>query len=564
MPLLARTLVAALLLASAAPATAGAATPFDVAPHFTDDVVVNTGDATQSPADVGATSYATTAAMAAATTEECRNGGPDGPLDIDGLPDNGLFALTDVHPAVQLGFAEGNNGSNVWRTSVDGENRTIEAPDQRYSRVVLLVASAQGESSIDVTLSYSDATSGSVLNIPVSDWFTDPAVGAYSLIDGMDRMDPAGTQCFDVDDGAIFGYPIEVNPTKTLTSINVEKDDASGSFLLLFGAIGEKPELTVDTAGLGTGAVVSGEATPFIDCDSDGGDCTQAWDPGEGTTVTLTATPDTGSVFLGWSGACTGTGQCEVTPDRERLATAHFGQPVELDVTREGEGSGVVTSAPDGIDCGSDCTQEYLADLGQEVELTATAASDSRFAGWSGDQCSGTSRTCVVTMDEAVSVTATFAKRPPPDADVPPGDESGDDSELLPGPPVLPPPSAGPDLTAPRLDVTLARRVPGARAARSGLPLSFTCSEACTLTVRVRLAGAAAKRLRLSRGRAVTVAKASATGAAGQAKTVRLRLTRRAARRLKRARRATLSVILTAVDAAGNQTVVRRTVTLRR
>lgn len=76
-----------------------------------------------------------------------------------------------------------------------------------------------------------------------------------------------------------------------------------------------------------------------------------------------------------------------------------------LSLTRAGSGSGTVTSSPSGISCGSDCTQTYAA--GTRVTLTASAASGSRFTGWSGGGCSGTG-TCSVTVSGAVSVTATF------------------------------------------------------------------------------------------------------------------------------------------------------------
>jgi hypothetical protein len=76
-----------------------------------------------------------------------------------------------------------------------------------------------------------------------------------------------------------------------------------------------------------------------------------------------------------------------------------------LSVSRSGSGSGTVTSTPSGIACGSDCTQNYTA--GSRVTLTASAASGSRFTGWSGGGCSGTG-TCSVTVNGAVAVTATF------------------------------------------------------------------------------------------------------------------------------------------------------------
>ena len=51
-------------------------------------------------------------------------------------------------------------------------------------------------------------------------------------------------------------------------------------------------------------------------------ECSRNFDPH--TAVTLTATPDAGARFLGWSGACGGTGACTVTMSRHRNVTASF------------------------------------------------------------------------------------------------------------------------------------------------------------------------------------------------------------------------------------------------
>jgi hypothetical protein len=79
-----------------------------------------------------------------------------------------------------------------------------------------------------------------------------------------------------------------------------------------------------------------------------------------------------------------------------------------LAVTRAGNGGGTVSSTPDGISCGSDCTKSYAS--GAVVTLTAVANSDSTFTGWSGAGCTGTD-TCEVTMNAAVTVTASFTLR---------------------------------------------------------------------------------------------------------------------------------------------------------
>ena len=77
-----------------------------------------------------------------------------------------------------------------------------------------------------------------------------------------------------------------------------------------------------------------------------------------------------------------------------------------LSVTKQGPGSGRVTSVPTGIDCGGICEAPFGP--GTLVTLAATPDAGSAFAGWS-EACSGTG-SCSVTMDGAKSVVATFAR----------------------------------------------------------------------------------------------------------------------------------------------------------
>jgi Bacterial Ig domain/Divergent InlB B-repeat domain/Calx-beta domain/RTX calcium-binding nonapeptide repeat (4 copies) len=77
-----------------------------------------------------------------------------------------------------------------------------------------------------------------------------------------------------------------------------------------------------------------------------------------------------------------------------------------LSVAKSGTGAGTVRGLP-GISCGADCTEEY--ESGTTVTLTAAAAPASRFGSWTG-ACSGTSATCMIAMDAAKAVTATFTR----------------------------------------------------------------------------------------------------------------------------------------------------------
>ena len=78
-----------------------------------------------------------------------------------------------------------------------------------------------------------------------------------------------------------------------------------------------------------------------------------------------------------------------------------------LTVRVEARGAtGTVSSSPAGIDkCGGQCSVSFTAS--SSVTLTATPATGSSFAGWSGGGCTGTGA-CVVTMNAAQSVTARF------------------------------------------------------------------------------------------------------------------------------------------------------------
>ncbi len=174
------------------------------------------------------------------------------------------------------------------------------------------------------------------------------------------------------------------------------------SDLAVTGTFGPGYTLTYSKAGAGPGTVAS--SPPGIDCAAS---C--AYSFATGAVVTLTATAGPGGVFTGWSGSCTGTGNCTVTMSAARSVTATFAQTYPLTYTKAGSGTGSVVSSPAGIDCSGDCAAWFTANA--SVTLTATAAAGSVFTGWSG-ACAGTS-TCTVTMSAARSVVANFVEGHP-------------------------------------------------------------------------------------------------------------------------------------------------------
>jgi YD repeat-containing protein len=211
----------------------------------------------------------------------------------------------------------------------------------------------------------------------------------------------AGTITYTYDDAGRL-TKVDYGDGKT---IEYTYDNAGN---LLQRVVTETPEftLTVVKSGAGSGTVTSSPSG--IDC---GSDCSESYN--QGTSVTLTATPASGSTFGGWSGACSGTGTCTVTMNAAKSVTATFNLQAAgytLTVVKPGTGTGTVTSSPAGINCGDDCSETYSKV--QKVKLTAKADASSTFTGWSGGGCSGT-KTCTVTVNDAVTVTADFALKTP-------------------------------------------------------------------------------------------------------------------------------------------------------
>jgi hypothetical protein len=125
-------------------------------------------------------------------------------------------------------------------------------------------------------------------------------------------------------------------------------------------ALDEKFKLTVTKSGAGSGGVISSPAG--INC---GGTCSAEFEKGK--VVKLTATPESGSEFREWTGACIGAvSPCEVTMTEAKTVNARFSHSRPL-LTLNKSGYGAVKAKPKGISCGNTC----LSAVGQYYKGTA-------------------------------------------------------------------------------------------------------------------------------------------------------------------------------------------------
>jgi hypothetical protein len=129
------------------------------------------------------------------------------------------------------------------------------------------------------------------------------------------------------------------------------------------GFVNTKPTITVTLTGTGTGTIAS---TPGgVTCS--GTTCTGTF--AKGTAVTLLPTPGAGSVFAGWTGACTGAASCAPVVNDNTQLTAEFG-------TLEGTWNGTYTNTRPA----NGCTFNNNGNISVTITKTATAGTFSSTA----------------------------------------------------------------------------------------------------------------------------------------------------------------------------------------
>jgi hypothetical protein len=141
----------------------------------------------------------------------------------------------------------------------------------------------------------------------------------------------SGSADLYVDAVSIFSAPQAVTSPLTWAvpggnyrgqGISVRYTDGSQFSAITDATTTQAFPLNVNKTGSGSGTVVSSPAG--INC---GPDCSETYTVGgyiNLSSVTLTPIPAAGSVFVGWSGACSGGGACNVSMTEPRTVTARF------------------------------------------------------------------------------------------------------------------------------------------------------------------------------------------------------------------------------------------------
>lgn len=141
--------------------------------------------------------------------------------------------------------------------------------------------------------------------------FSRAADGSLSQSAAPDQCIDSGSDCQTTATGLGGGHLVISPDDKSLYATGAGWDVAE------LARVPFRHTLTVSLAGSGSGAV--SDDSGAISCPSA---CSSPYN--EGTQVTLTATPASGSTFAGWGGACSGTSTCQVTISADTAVTATF------------------------------------------------------------------------------------------------------------------------------------------------------------------------------------------------------------------------------------------------
>ena len=174
----------------------------------------------------------------------------------------------------------------------------------------------------------------------------------------------------------VTGDAIDVDQTVSLQG-GASSTELPVAVAIVFPGLGNTTSIDVSIVGELSGAAVGQ------------GDLAATISPGQHTTSHLSLRPINGDLGDG--------GDVD-------MASSDLAGYIPLTVELAGTGAGTVTGS--GITCvGAECSGQYPPHT--TVTLAAAPAMNADFAGWSGSGCTGTS-TCVVTLDAATTVTATF------------------------------------------------------------------------------------------------------------------------------------------------------------
>jgi len=161
-----------------------------------------------------------------------------GDTDPHALPKDSLIPATDRHPQVQLHYSDDDGINNQSRYVQGLGGVSFPIPPARYSSLFLFVTSSEGNSTVVVTLNYTDGTQDLIkLNVP--DYWIDltPLDNTwFYLLKDLAKWNK-NNDVTEKNHHNIDGAELHPNTSKILVSVDIDKQ-TKGSYLVFWGATG--------------------------------------------------------------------------------------------------------------------------------------------------------------------------------------------------------------------------------------------------------------------------------------------------------------------------------------
>ena len=228
------------------------------------------------------------------------------PYDMDGGAPFELIGTV-------TGVSSGGNASIVWyglEPETEYEWYVVEhdGTSSNTSLTWSFTTAASGPACYDLTLSHTG--SGTT---PVADPIQSPTcISTGKYVEG-ESISLSGAVA---DNGwTISSWSGTINNSSTLSTNSLIMPASNHTASVIYSQ--DSYTLSVNKSGSGSGTVTSSPSG--IDC---GSDCSESFL--SGTTITLSANPDIGATFVGWSGACSGLESCQIEMTESLVLIATF------------------------------------------------------------------------------------------------------------------------------------------------------------------------------------------------------------------------------------------------
>jgi hypothetical protein len=250
----------------------------------------------------------------------------DGTVSVQtGILNNGSGGLTQASGLTTVAAGATYTGNVALNGGTLGGNGTVSGA---VTNTTGTVAPGASPGTLTVTGDYTQGSGGTfaeeITGTTPGTQFDRLLVGGTATLGGTLAINstgftPAAIDTFKIISGAISRAGTFASLTGATVNGETYSDryDADGVTLLVSGPPPPPQEtLSVTFAGSGAGSVSDGAS---LNCAAS---CQNQYV--QGTVVTLVAASADGSTFTGWSGACAGTGNCQVTMTSAKDVTATF------------------------------------------------------------------------------------------------------------------------------------------------------------------------------------------------------------------------------------------------